>query len=386
MTNKVLFCATVDYHFKAFHLPVLQWFKEQGWEVHIAAKGKIDLPFTDKKFDIPIQRSPFKKENIAAYSQLKKLLEEHRYNLVHCHTPMGGVLTRLAAKNARKQGSKIIYTAHGFHFCKGSSLANWLIYYPIEKLLAEHTDCLITINKEDYELAANRRFNAGAIKHIHGVGIDTERFKPAEPIKKNELRLKYGYRKEQLLLFYAAEFNANKNQQLLIRAMANVKEAVPDAKLLLAGEGRLQDECKKLAKEFNVERNIDFLGYRKDIAELLPMCDIAVASSLREGLPVNVMEAMACGLPVIATKNRGHSELIEDKLTGFIDVHTPELMAKKIIHLHQNEIDLKKMSEASVKKISSFSINRIIMELAEVYQSYFPEVDHAKREHNRAYI
>ena len=152
-TKKVLFCATVDYHFKAFHLPYLKWFKEQGWQVHIAASGELELPYTDQKFNIPIQRSPFRMKNFEAYNKLKQLMDHNKYDIIHCHTPMGGVLARLAARKTRANGTKVIYTAHGFHFCKGAPLINWLTYYPIEKMLANDTDCLITINQEDYQIA-----------------------------------------------------------------------------------------------------------------------------------------------------------------------------------------------------------------------------------------
>ncbi len=158
MVNSILFCATVDYHFKAFHLPYMKWFKEQGWEVHVAASGEMELPYVDKKYTIPIQRSPLSMKNMEAYRELKEIIDGNQYKLIHCHTPMGGVLARLAAREARKKGTKVIYTAHGFHFCKGAPLKNWMLYYPIEKRLAHYTDCLITINEEDYTLA-KKHFN-----------------------------------------------------------------------------------------------------------------------------------------------------------------------------------------------------------------------------------
>ena len=201
MSKKILFCATVDYHFKAFHLPYMKWLKEQGWDVHVAAAGTIDLPFTDVKFNIPIQRSPFNRANIKAYRELKRIIDKNQYSIIHCHTPLGGVLTRLAARQARQRGTKVIYTAHGFHFCKGAPLMNWLIYYPIEKYLSSFTDSLITINTEDYHLATNQKFKAGRIEHVHGVGVDTERFKPVDQKTKNEWRKTLGYQPDDFLTF-----------------------------------------------------------------------------------------------------------------------------------------------------------------------------------------
>ncbi|MFD2214006.1 glycosyltransferase family 4 protein [Metabacillus endolithicus] len=380
MANKVLFCATVDYHFKAFHLPILRWFKEKGWEVHIAASGEMDLPYVDQKFNIPIQRSPLKKKNLVAFKNLKSIINENEYRIVHCHTPMGGVLTRLAAKQARKNGTKVLYTAHGFHFCKGAPLINWLLYYQIEKILARYTDCLITINEEDYQRAITHRFKARSIEHVHGVGVDTDRYKPLSEKEKLERRLQYGYTQNDFLLFYAAEFNKNKNQQLLIKALAELKQTVPDVKLLLAGEGILQCSCKQLAIELNVQNMIEFLGYRKDIVDLLPMCDVAVASSLREGLPVNIMEAMACGLPVVATENRGHNELVNDLSNGWI-VKPDDIknLVGKIKHLTQDKHLIKTLGVNGRNKIEKgYSIKTILNENSLLYERYMKEMEGIK--------
>ncbi|OAS85129.1 glycosyltransferase family 4 protein [Metabacillus litoralis] len=388
MTNKVLFCATVDYHFKAFHLPILKWFKEKGWEVHIAASGENEIHFVDKKYNIPIQRSPFHIKNLAAYRELKSIINENNYKIIHCHTPMGGVLTRLAAKQARKNGTKVLYTAHGFHFCKGAPIMNWLLYYPIEKVLARYTDCLITINEEDYQLAISHRFMAGDIEHVHGVGVDTERFKPIDKELKRERRETLGYKDDDFLLFYAAEFNKNKNQQFLIRTLALIKDRLPNVKLLLAGEGLLLEECKKLALGLDVERMIEFLGYRKDIDSILPICDVAVASSLREGLPVNIMEAMACGLPVVATKNRGHSELVKNQENGFIvDTNSIELFSNRIVELGTSNVLCETLGSSSLRMVKQFNILSVSKELHSIYSRYIlRDFDETKDKYNRAYI
>lgn len=376
MKKKVLFCATVDYHFKAFHLPYLKWFKEQGWEVHLAAAGELKLPFVDEKYNIPVQRSPFHKMNIKAYKELKKIIDEHQFNIIHCHTPMGGVITRLAAKKSRKYGTKVLYTAHGFHFCKGAPLINWFLYYPIEKILSSITDCLITINEEDYKLAKNHRFKAEAIKHVHGVGVNTEVFIPVDETQKNSLRKSLGYKPDDFLMFYAAEFNKNKNQKLLIEALALIKDKVPNAKLLLAGEGVLLQDCQKLARTLMVDDKIHFLGFRNDIENLLKVSDIAVASSLREGLPVNIMEAMACGLPVIANDNRGHRELIQDDKNGWIIENNSSDFSKKIIALAKNnELKNDLGMQGRNKIVSAFSIQKVLEEKRSIYLFYMDEME-----------
>lgn len=372
MPDKILFVATVDYHFKVFHLPYLEWLQAEGWEVHVAANGSMELPYVRHKYNLPIGRSPLHKGNLAAYRELKSIIDTNEYDIVHCHTPVGGVMARLAAREARKRGTKVIYTAHGFHFCKGSPYINWMIYYPIERLFSHITDCLITINDEDYELALKHRFKAGRIEHVHGVGVDTARFQPVEEQRKRELRKSFGYGPRQLLMFYAAEFNKNKNQQLLIRALANIKNEVPHAKLLLAGEGPLLEGCKQLAAELGVAHLIDFLGYRNDIEHMLPMCDIAVASSSREGLPVNVMEAMACGLPVVATDNRGHRELVRSGVNGWLaapDDH--QAIGDKIKRLSQDRKLTRQLGMSGRGIIEAqYAIDTVLKKKSHIYSSF----------------
>lgn len=377
VSKKVLFCATVDYHFKAFHLPYLKWFADQGWEVHVAANGNIDLPYVTQKYNIPIQRSPLSIQNFHAYKKLTSIIHQNKYKIVHCHTPMGGVIARLAARKVRREGTKVIYTAHGFHFCKGTPFINWLLYYPIERSLATTTDCLITINQEDYNLAVKHRFQAKDIKLVHGVGVDIERYIPVTEREKEKLRQKNGYKSKDFLMFYAAEFNKNKNQSYLIRLLEKLKNEIPHAKLLLAGEGPLMQECKKIATQLGVSSMVHFLGYRNDINHLLQMCDLAVASSYREGLPVNIMEAMACGLPVIATDNRGHRELIINNKNGWtIDHDDIKAMAERIHSIAKNTKLQAQLGQYGRTIIASeYSVNEVLKEKQEIYTTYMDEME-----------
>ncbi|RIX52637.1 glycosyltransferase family 1 protein [Paenibacillus nanensis] len=375
MTHKrILFCATVDYHFKAFHLPMMEWFRRQGWEVHVAARGGMELPHVDRKFDIPIERSPLGKGNVKAYRMLKSIIDKGDYSIIHCHTPMGGAVARLAARGARRRGAKVFYTAHGFHFYKGAPPVNWLLYYPIEKLLASVTDCLITINGEDYRRATASGFRAGQIRHVHGVGVHTGRFKPMSPDEKRVMRLQFNYSPQHFLLICAAEFNANKNHELLIRALAKLKDKVTGVRLLLAGQGPLLNDCRALAASLGVAAQIDFLGYREDLGQLMPMCDVAVSASLREGLPVNIMEAMACGLPVVATRNRGHEELVEEGRSGFIvEPGDEEMFASRLLLLHRFRETRIRMGARGLERVSAYSLDQVQEELKALYRPLMEE-------------
>ncbi|WEG11521.1 glycosyltransferase family 4 protein [Pullulanibacillus sp. KACC 23026] len=323
--KRVLFCATVDYHFQKFHLQILKWFHDQGWEVHIAAYGDMELPFVNVRHHLMVSRSPFRTKNVNAYLKLKEIIQTYRFQIIHCHTPMGGVLTRLAARFVRKQGSSVLYTVHGFHFYKKAPIMNWIIYYPIEKWLSRFTDVLITINEEDYLLSRAKKFKANHILKVNGVGVDTGLYRPLLNGEKKLLKVSLGFQPKDSLLFYAAEFNANKNQQFLIEVLSYLHQELPHVHLLLAGDGKLLEACQKQAVERRLGDRVHFLGYQNDVLPFLQMSDIAVASSYREGLPVNIMEAMSCGLPVVATDNRGHRELVQHESSGYLVDHSSPL-------------------------------------------------------------
>ncbi|GBG09011.1 glycosyl transferase [Paenibacillus agaridevorans] len=360
-----------------------------GWEVHVAASGALDLPYTDAKFDLPIHRSPLKKENVSAYRMLKAIIDKEGYDMIHCHTPMGGALARLAAREARTRGTKVIYTAHGFHFFKGAPLLNWLLYYPVERWLSAHTDCLVTINEEDYGRAGRSAFKAGMIAHVHGVGVDTGWYAPIGEEEKTARRERFNYGPDHFLLIYAAEFNSNKNHRLLIYSIAKLKGKVPGARLLLAGEGPLLNECRALAIQLGVAHMIEFLGYRDDLDELYPMCDAAVASSIREGLPVNVMEAMACGLPIVATRNRGHNELIDEGRTGFIvEAGDVESFASRLQLLYYFRDSRRRMGGRGAERARRYSLEQVMGELGEMYLTLMSEVtrEESEDQYRRAYL
>lgn len=248
--KKILYVATVDVHIKSFHLPYLKMLKENGYEVHVATNGDEQFPYCDVKHQICIERSPFKVNNLKAIKQLKKIIDKEKFNIIHCHTPMGSVVTRLAAREARKNGTRVIYTAHGFHFYKGAPLFNWVIYYPVEKILSKYTDCLITINEEDYKIA-NKRFKTKQIELIHGVGVEIEKFKPESPSKelKNELKLN----DDDFVIIYPAELSKRKNQGMLIKAIALI-EKKENIKLLLPRQRFNEWEISKISKKVRNQR------------------------------------------------------------------------------------------------------------------------------------
>lgn len=369
--KKVLFTATVDSHIIQFHIPYLKWFKENGYEVHVATNGNENIPYCDIKHKISFERNPLKLNNIKAIFSLKKIIEKEKFNIIHCHTPMGSVATRIAAINARKKyNTRVIYTAHGFHFYKGAPIKNWIIYYPVEKICAKWTDCLITITKEDFELA-KKKFNAKSVKHVYGIGIDTKKFDKELSEKEKELQKKrLDIKNNDIVFSYVAELNKNKNQILLINTMKELKKEIPNIKLLLVGDGDLLTEYQQTIQNDYLDDVIKLLGRRNDINEILSITDIYLASSIREGLPVNIMEAMYKGLPIIATDNRGHRELIKDNVNGNLVSNDEKEFLKQIKNILKDKEKQQVYEKNSRQLVNKYKLENVMKNMTKIYSNY----------------
>lgn len=321
MTNRkrILYTATSDIHIQTFHIPYLKWLKSAGLEIHLAVenRGGVNLDFCDYIHYVTFSRTPFHFRNIGAYVKLRELIDKYQFSIIHCHTPAISVLTRLAAISARKRGARVLYTAHGFHFFKGAPVRNWILYYPVEKILSAFTDGIITINSEDYEMIRSRFWNKHSFK-INGIGVDSERFKPISSQERLKLRSENHLQDSDFVLIYVAEFIPRKNHAFLIAAMPYLREKIPNLKLLLVGQGSLLPAMKRLAVNLGVDSSIYFLGWRDDVAQLSALADIGVSSSKQEGLGLGLAEEMLCSIPVVASIDRGHREMVEHGKNGYL--------------------------------------------------------------------
>lgn len=309
--KKVLFVSHVA-NFAKFNKPFMKWFKAHGYEVHYVSMGEERIE-CDKEFKISFSRSPFRLCNIKAYRDLRKIMSEERYDLVHCHTPMGGAIARLAAKATKTE--PIIYTAHGFHFYKGASIINNIIYKNAERWLAHYTDVLVTINSEDYYSAKKFILKPeGKVFLIPGVGVNFNAIKNVNVDKEKKTKeMKIPF--DSYIVLMVAEFTKNKNHKTALKAFKAAN--IPNSVLLLCGTGAYEGKIKELTKEMDLEEKVFFLGYRRDISEIVNIADVFLFPSFREGLSVSVMEAMVAGLPVICSNIRGNLDLI-DKNGGFL--------------------------------------------------------------------
>ena len=366
--KKVLFTATVDSHILHFHIPYLKWFKEQGYEVHVATNGNEQIPYCDVKHKVTFERNPIKINNLKAIKQLKQIIDKEKFEIIHCHTPMGGVVTRIAAKKARKEGTKVIYTAHGFHFYKGAPIIYWILFYPVEKWLSKYTDCLITINEEDFKLAT-KRFKTKKIELVSGVGVYKDKFNfELSESEQEKLRADLGIKKDDFVFIYAAELSKRKNQTMVINAMNEISKKYNNVKLILPGLDSMKQYYQKIVKKLNLEEKILFLGYRKDIPKLMKISNVAISTSKQEGLPVNLIEAMFCNLPIIATNCRGNRDIV-NKENGYIINNTEEL-----IETMESFLNKKQVKQIDEKLIEKYELSNVLKTMEKIYR----EVDTQK--------
>ena len=376
MKKKVLFAATVvKTHIMEFHIPYLKMFQDMGWETAVAARNDYEnpadcvIPHCDAYYDIPFERLPWKAGNLSAYRQLKQLIDRENFDIIHCHTPMGAMIARLAAIGARKKGTKVLYTAHGFHFYKGASLVHWLVYYPVEWVLAHVTDVLITMNKEDYALA-QEKMHAKRLEYIPGVGIETAKFR-AGVTGRMEKRQELGLAESDFLILTVAEMTRNKNHSTVLKALALLKDTAEFASMryLICGRGENEQNLRREAEKLGIAEHVIFLGYRHDVPDLLRCSDLFAFMSFREGLPVALMEAMGSGLAVICSRIRGNTDLIEDGVEGMIAENTPEAVADGILELYRNPELRQRYGSAAAEKVKQFDAENVHRIMKEIYLS-----------------
>ena len=352
MRKKALQLANVASMIGQFNMSNIQILQSLGYEVDVVAdftnpvlmsKDKVENLKKRLKeqnvrvIDVVVPRSLNPKKIIKAYKEIKQIVSKEHYQLIHCHSPIGGVLCRLAAKKERKNGTKLIYTAHGFHFYDGAPLINWLLYYPIEKYFSRFTDVLITINNEDYKRALEE-FHAKETLKIPGVGVDTEKFTYCNVDRENK-RKELGLKPEDFILLSVGELSERKNQKVVLDALAKINSqgSIDNIVYLIVGLGDMQDIFSTFITENGLSEHVHLLGFRMDVDELCKIADCFVHPSIREGLGIAPLEAMASGLPLISANVNGIKDYTEEGVSGCcVDPRSIKDMARAIKKMHDD--------------------------------------------------
>lgn len=371
--GKVLFIASVYTHLAAFHIPFMKLLQEKGYEVYAAASSaeghKEDVEAAGVTcWEVPFARSPCGSANVLAYRRLRALLKEHRFDLIHVHTPVAAFLGRYLAKTTNQ--GPVLYTAHGFHFYKGAPRRNWLIYYNAERLAARWTDGLIVMNGEDFDNARRLGFEAGKnLFYVHGVGVDLSKF--STPVtEKGSVRAALGIDPDDMVITCVAELINRKNHTFLLEAWQEFTRQYGHGHLLLVGTGEKMGAIQQRVELERIPR-VHFLGYRRDVPQILRETDIVTLVSKHEGLPKCIMEAMAAGKPVVATNVRGNRDLVEHGKTGLLvelgDVDGLAAAIKKLVFDPEHRAAL---GAAGREKIQDYSLEKVLTEMAAIYDRY----------------
>lgn len=377
---KALMLASVASMIDQFNMDNIALLEELGYQVDVCCN--FDFGSTSSKERVDAFRKELEERGIgvysvaiprkisavrdivASYQQVKRLVETQEYDLVHCHSPIGGVIARLACRKQRRKGLRVIYTAHGFHFFTGASWVNWMIFYPIEKLMARYTDVLITICQEDYQ-RAKRCMRAKKLVYTPGIGLNVEKLH-GQIGRSVQKRKELGLSSEDVLLYAIGELNDNKNHQIVLRAMAKLQRE--DIHFVVCGRGDKEQELLNLARDLRIEKQVHLLGFRMDAKEWLGEADLFVFPSKREGLSVSLMESMAAGLPVVASKIRGNVDLIDQGKGGYLcsscDV---DGFVQAIDSLLEDKSLREKMGAYNQEKIKGFSVEMVEKIMRQVY-------------------
>lgn len=372
MGKRILVTST-DLMMVQFLLPHIMNLSENGYEVEIACSdvgNRMDEirqklnDYVKAIHTVRLHRSPADPDNLNGYKDMKKAINNDHYDIIWTNEPVMGVVTRLAARKARKAGTKVLYMTHGFHFYSGAPVLNWMIYYPIERLMAHCTDVLATVNKEDYNRA--KSFSVKAVRHIHGIGVDTSRLTLCE--RRNNIRVELGLTKDDLLVLSVGELNVNKNQKVIIQAIASLHD--DNIHYILCGKGDQLEKLQKLAIECNLYKNVHFLGYRTDVVDICSQVDIFAFPTYREGLGLAALEAMYAGLPLITSDVRGPSDFMENGKTGYTaspgDIKS---FAKAIKKLKNNKMLREKMGDYNKNAVLPYCLEAVKTEVLNLLQT-----------------
>lgn len=379
MTRKAAYIATVYAHLAAFHLPFMSDLRDAGFAVHAYAapdRGREEVAAAGFECrDLPFSRHPLAPGNLRALRMLVARLRRERYDLIHVHTPNASVVCRLAARLAGRPYPQVVYTAHGFHFYDGAPWRNRLLYYPLERFLSRWTDVLVTINREDERRAAAFPVRGRSV-YVPGVGVDLSLYAALGDGERERVRRDFGLAPDDYAVLCIAELNRNKNQGQLIGAIGELRRRGIPAVLLLAGFGREEARYRQLAAESGAPQAVRFLGYRRDVPQLLQAADVLALLSRREGLPKALLEGLAAGKPLVATAVRGSRDLVIPGRNGYlVPVGDVPAAAAALERVRQDAGLRRRMGEYSRKLAGLYDLEQIRRDVAAIYARLFERAE-----------
>jgi glycosyltransferase EpsD len=379
---KRILISSTDVMMYLFLLPHVKYLANKNYHIDVACSSADEykaegyekiihdqLPKNSRYFHIASARSPYSSGNIKGYRQLRAIINDNDYDLVWTNEPVMGVITRLAASKFRKNGLKVLYLAHGYHFFKGAPTLNW-IYYPVEKFCSYLTDLMVMINLEDFDFT-KRHFSGNQVRHIDGIGFDVSKYDDVR-VEVLEKRKSLGVGSDDILVLSAGELMTRKNHEVMIEAIAQIND--PRIKYVICGIGDRLEFLKDLANKLGIRNKVSFVGLRYDIPELLKVADIFAHPSKREGLGIAPLEAMASGLPIVTSNIQGIKDYSVNGLTGFsLDPTDIEGFSSAICKLVDDAELRKKMGEHNIQAVRKWSIENSTSQVERIIHDFFEQ-------------
>ena len=301
-----------------------------------------------------------------ALLELIWLLRRQQYDIVHTHNSKAGFIGRMAARIARV--SIIVHTIHGFAFHDFEKPPRQKLFILLERFAARFTDKLITVSEPLKRWGLRLRIGS-ADKYVTVYdGIEIEKYKLGFDLERKRKEL--GVKSSDLVVGVVSKLWEGKGHKCILRAAKSLVNKVADVKFIFVGEGYLREELEKLTQQLGLNDYVIFTGFRTDIPEITSIFDVAVLASFFEGLGRVLLEAMACGKPVVATRVGGIVDVVGDGETGIlVPVDDPEALTEAITTVLKDKDLASKMGEEGRRKIDSkFSAKTMVEKVEKVYQ------------------
>ena len=360
MPGKMLYIASTAGHLNSFHRPYIERLAQEGWEIHTGGRGGASpLPGGSRGLEIPFEKSMVSLRNWQLVWKLCRLLRQERYDVISVHTTLAAFFTRLAVLlSGQRKRLLVINTVHGYLFDHATPWWKKSILLMAEKMTAPATQLLWTMNREDTQIAQSHRLCRGPVEQIPGMGVDMTRFSPATALQRKGARERFGLQDEDFVLVYAAEFSPRKNQKWLIESMAGLPQNV---KLLLAGRGGELEGCRAQIRQLGLERQVTLCGFVPDIEVCYHAADVCVSASRSEGLPFNLMEAMHCALPVLATQVKGHEDLVIQGVTGYLfPYQNRKAFQQALMTLFRSPAQVLELGQRGAEQVEQYALERVL--------------------------
>ena len=308
-------------------------------------------------------------KDLLALIEIYRFIKKNNIEIVHTHSSKAGILGRLAARLAKAR--VIIHTVHGWSFNDYQPRGKRLFFIWLERLVAQVTDKLIVVSTYDQKKGLVNRIGKENKYSLIRYGIDYTEF----CIKDQNIREELGINTNDLVIGMVSCFKPQKSPQDFIRLAFLVKKTSPDARFLLVGDGILRERIKRLIRKFNLEKQVILTGWRRDIPRILSAIDVFVLTSLWEGLPISVLEAMAASRPVVSTHTGGVAEIIVEGKSGFlVPPKDMNKMSERLIVLLKDKDLRMRMGENARQGLNlNFFLTSMIENNQNLYEGFIKE-------------